>query len=53
MLKNCDDTSVDGITSTTAMCHPITIPDLPASAAITQPYPGQFIYLSVVSATVE
>jgi hypothetical protein len=51
MVKNCDDTSIDNQRSPEqAICNPITIADLPASSGITQPYPGQFIYLTVVSA---
>jgi hypothetical protein len=49
MIKNCDDTSRDGIGPVSSMCNPITIADLPASAAIAQPYAGQFIYLTVLS----
>jgi hypothetical protein len=50
MIKNCDDTSVDQVIDPPAKCNPSTIADLPAGAGIAQPYPGQFIYLTVVSA---
>ena len=51
MVKNCDDTSIDGIVQgPTTKCNPSTIAGLPASAEIAQPYPGQFIYLTVLSA---
>jgi hypothetical protein len=50
MNNNCDDSSIDGYMPPMAVCNPSTIPDLPASAGITQPYLGQFLYLTVVSA---
>jgi hypothetical protein len=49
-IKNCNTTSLDGV-GVSAKCAPSTIADLPPSAGITQPYNGQFIYLSVVTAT--
>jgi len=51
MVKNCDDTSVDNQSNPPlAICNQITVAGLPASAGIAQPYPGQFIYLTVISA---
>ena len=50
MVRNCDASSVDAYTPPSGQCNPITIADLPATSGITQPYSGQFIYLTVVSA---
>ena len=41
MVKNCDDTSIDGIVQgPTTKCNPSTIADLPASAGIPSPTPA-------------
>jgi hypothetical protein len=50
MVRNCDESSVDGYPGgATVKCNPITLVNLPDSAGISQPYPGQFIYLTVES----
>lgn len=57
-IKNCDTTSVDTVPGGGGRCNPITVGALASTPAtmgtgamgpITQPYPGQFVLMSVVS----
>ena len=50
-IKNCDTTSVDTVPGGGGRCNPITVPNMVATAAgaVTQPYNGQFIVMSIVS----